>query len=117
LVDILVYDLRLAISLLVVHCRKLDLNSDDTAELIPKGGYKLYSSIRYNRFRSVSESVYLLGKEFSYTTSVDIFIIRYRYRVLSESIDKHEYTVVAMLVFREILKIYTQVLHRVIGYR
>jgi hypothetical protein len=117
LVDIPVYDFGLAISLFIVRYRELDLDSDNTAELVPEGGYKLRSSVRNNRLRSMSESVYLLDIQLSHTAGVDCLIIGNRYRILSESVYKDKDHVIVMFIFIELLEIYIYILLWIGGYR
>jgi hypothetical protein len=62
LIDIFVHNFSLAIGLLIVRSRKLDLNSNDTTKLILKGRNELGTPVRDNRFRRMTESVYPLYK-------------------------------------------------------
>ena len=48
MVEVLVYNLSLAVSLRVEYSRELNLNPKDTAEFIPEVRYKLGSIVRDN---------------------------------------------------------------------
>ena len=48
LVEVLIYNLSLAISLGVECSKKLNLNLEDIAEFIPKIGYKLRTMVKDN---------------------------------------------------------------------
>jgi hypothetical protein len=90
----------------MVGCRELDLNSNNTAELIPERQYELGATVRYNRLWGMPESVDLLDKQLSYASCVSRLVAQYRDRILTESVDKDKYYIITILVLIELLEIY-----------
>jgi hypothetical protein len=52
------------------------------------------------------ESVDLLNKQLSYASCVSRLIARYRDRILTESVDKNKYYIIAIFVLIKLLEIY-----------